>query len=178
MAYDSAGCARSDVKMQLGKCAWPEEKEKALPAPRGTAYPRCLGNASCSPPQGAGGSNTRTKFVIRELLIHTSTEHRRCRNTGPGTQGGSSLIKDMKCVQAGTQTPQGRKFCVSGERDKPHSKSQEEGGILHEGRVAGWLRTTYTDSLIPPPQEVELSSPLLEHGLDFVIPSSWTVCRK
>lgn len=82
VAYDAAGCARSDVKMQLGKCARPEEKEKALPAPRGTAYPRCLGNASCSPPQGAGGSNTRTKFVISELLIHTPTEHRDVETQG------------------------------------------------------------------------------------------------
>lgn len=147
-----------DVQGQMLKCSWvtaheEKEKEKALPAPRGTAYPRCLGNASCSPPQGAGGSNTRTKFVTRELLIHTSTEHRRCRNTGPGTQGGSSLMKDMKRVQAGTQTPQGRKF-VCQERGTNHIlRVKRKGGSFMR---VGWLHTTYTDSLILPPRRWSL----------------------
>ena len=43
------------------KQAWQKEKKRALPVPPGRVYPQCLGNASCSPRQGAGGSNTRTK---------------------------------------------------------------------------------------------------------------------
>lgn len=60
-SYDSAGCPRSDIKIRLGKWAWQDEKEKVLPALPGRACPRCLGNASCSPRQGAGESNTRKK---------------------------------------------------------------------------------------------------------------------
>ena len=61
LSYDSAGCSKSHVKIQLGQRGWQKEKEKVLPAPLGRVYPRCLGNASCSPRPGAGGLNTRKK---------------------------------------------------------------------------------------------------------------------
>lgn len=75
-SYDSAGCSRSNIKNQLGERAWQkprhaEREENVLPVPLGKVYLQCLGNASYSLRQGAGGLNTRKNhraLVIKEII--------------------------------------------------------------------------------------------------------------
>lgn len=84
-SYDSARCSRSELTLwgesqshcRAGVLPCKKKRKTALPAPHDRACPRCLGNASYSPQQGAGGSNTRKSTRLSEGAVTDSRDTER-----------------------------------------------------------------------------------------------------